>query len=205
MFGLDNKTLFPHLNTTFARRNDGSWSHEYESQAEDGRRRTVLEFVDVERLVTVHSEPVTQSIMTRHLSLAALPSELEAGFHACDGTELAADAEHKTKLGYDLVRVSSRDSSGAETKWVAPALDCYPIDMTATAPDGRRHTSMVTEVQLGPPSADRFIAPSGFAERSPTDIHQMYREKIPGAEHFPGRTLRLFQDRYDSGQRLHAQ
>src|SRR5579871_186271 len=43
--------------STFARRGDGSWSHAYTSAGLDGVGSRVLEYLDMQSLIFVHSEP----------------------------------------------------------------------------------------------------------------------------------------------------
>jgi hypothetical protein len=188
------------FHSTLARTADGSWAHSYEvrydPQREDGATRTVLEFVDVSRLVTVHVEPVTQSITTRHFSIADLPTEAGAGFPACEGSENAPGLERATMLGFDVVRLSSRDGGDSEVKWVAPALDCYPLWSLFTAWNGRQVLEIVTDIEVGPPPANLFSPPPGYVERSPRQIQSLYSQRFPDSTYLPNDVLELVERRY---------
>jgi len=191
------------FDSTFARRGDESWSHAFTSADLSGVRRRVLEYVDMQSLISVHSEPRTQSIMTMHLPLAELSREAPAGFTTCSGLDISDGSQHSTILGFDVVQVVVYDALGTEVKWVAPVLDCYPLYSAFTGPNGERTIEVVTKVQEGEPSRDLFVPPVGYVERSPKEIQALYAETSSATEFLPDDMLNLVEKRYKAAQILH--
>ncbi len=193
------------MDSTFARRSDSSWAHsydvQYDAQLQDGSRRRVFEYVDVSSLTAVHSEPVTQSIMTLHLTATDLPLNVEAGFKACDGSETAPGPEHSTMLDFEVVKLSVTEQGDTEVKWVAPALDCFPIQSTFTTHDGRRVNTIVNSIEVGQPPAELFLPPMGYVERSPKQTRSVYQMVFPGVKYLPDSMLELVESRYQKAQR----
>lgn len=203
MFGSNQDHALFVSSSVLARRADGSWAHSYESLSEDGVTRQVLEFLDVAKRRSVHSEPVTQSVTTWHIAVPELPLEAGAGFKACDGSEKAEGLRQSRMLGYDVVEIDKQDGLDTEVTWVAPQLHCYPMQSEFRTGDGRRTTSSVNKVEEGDPSADLFKPPAGYAERTPTAIQALYSQKIPGAKPFSDSELPILEKRYGAAQRLH--
>ena len=201
MMGSGKDQAFVVFESSFARRGDGSWAHSFPADPNDKKLDPVLEFVDVARRRSVHTEPITRSVMTRPLSITSLASEIAAGFQSCDGTEKNPTAAHQTMLGFDAVQLISNDPDGKEVRWVAPALDCYALQTVDTATDGRRHTITARAVQLGEPSGERFLSPSTYAERPPAKIQELYAASHRGESFFSDRLLPNLQHRYESAQR----
>lgn len=201
MFGTSKKDPMFVGESTFARRSDGSWLHAYTAVGEDGIRRKVVEYVDLKSLVAMHSEPVTQSITTRPLSVSEIVIEAAAGFKTCDGSESGKELASATMLGYSVVRVITKDSGGTEVKWVAPQLDCYPLQSEYTALEGRRVVDVVTNVRAGEPEATLFQVPEGYVERSPREIHDLYGAKIHGGRYLSDHLLEKADKRYQAARK----
>ncbi len=199
MFGNANDPLVT-IHATFARRSDGSWSHTYDVKAQDHVPREAVEFLDVSSAIFVHAEPVTRSIMTRHLALAELPDYVRAGVRGCDGSEDKPDLQRSAMLGFDVVRIETKEGSGTELKLVAPMLDCYPLRDVFTAVDGRRTATSVIAIREGEPSSNLFEPPQGYLERSPKEIQALYGQIIPGAKLFDDRQLPALEQRYRRSQ-----
>lgn len=170
---------------TFARRADGSWSLSRTGRAADGGSTHGLEYFDSVRMIYVHTEPVTRSVMTRAIPAADAQRQLEAGFKPCGGLNAGYESgPHSTMLGYDVIEVSESKKAGTEIDWVAPALDSFALRSVFRTPDGGRDDFDVSEVQEVNPPANLFEVPPGYVERSPKEIQALYAEQIPGAEVF---------------------
>jgi hypothetical protein len=184
--------------STFARRGDGSWSYAVSRSSADGVGGRMLEYVDMQRLISARSEPMTQSIMTFHLSAAELRTDWAAGFAACGELKIEEGSQRSTILGFDVVRVVNDDEFGKEVKWVAPALDCYPLDSAFTGPHGERTTEAVTNVQQAEPSTGLFVPPAGYVERAPREIQALYAEIGSRTKFLPDDVLDLVEKRYQA-------
>jgi hypothetical protein len=189
--------MFPRIitNTLFARRSDGSWSYTYTVLTEDGKRREKLVYADLAALTAIDAEPVTQSIMTHYISAAEFPIYAAAGFKSCDGSENAPGLQHSTMLGYSVVREVIKETNDTETRFVAPALDCYPLQSNLVASGGYNRVK-VTRIDVGEPAPSLFAPPAGYVERSPSQIQDLYAERIPGARMFRDDELPRLQERY---------
>jgi hypothetical protein len=185
--------------SVFARRSDGSWSTSSDDTAEDGIRRKFLEYADFARMIFVHTEPVTESVMTRPLSAADFPLEAAAAFKPCDGAE-KGDSPHLRKLGYDVVRITITEKYETQTKWVAPALDCYPLESHYEFTNGAHNESGATQVDEGEPSPALFEAPINYVERSPAEIQRVYAQRIAGGKFLPDTMLEMVERRYQAAR-----
>jgi len=184
---------------TFARRSDGSWSDSFTSREADGSYGHVLDYVDLARMVTVHTEPVTLSVMTWAISAADIPRDTAAGFRACNDLKTGYEAgPHSRILGYDVIFVSATytGTGATEARWVAPALDCYALRSVYRTPAGGHDDFEVTAVQEVEPPAALFEVPSGYVERSPKAIQALYSEKIPGTVVFAKGQVESLERRY---------
>ena len=189
------------MKVAFARRGDGSWFHSYPVQGQDGKTRELVEFADLGALISVHTEPVTKSAMSRHLKAVDLRSEISSSFEACDGSEKSPGAEHGELFGLETVHISKKlGSAGIDDKWVAPLLDCYPLRSVYTAQDGRQIKVAATNLSIGEPVGDLFRIPSGYVERSPREIDALYAKSIPGSKYLPEEQLERLEARYQARQ-----
>jgi hypothetical protein len=181
----------------FARRSDGSWSFTHTGREADGSYATVVEYFNSVHDIYVHTEPVTRSVMTRAVPPAEIQRHLEAGFRSCQSLKAGYEAgPHSRMLGYDVILVSETDKAGTESRWVAPALDCYALRSVYRTPDGRHDDFAVGEVQEVEPPAELCEVPSGYVERSPKEIEALYAKRIPGAEVFPRSILERLERKY---------
>ncbi len=186
---------------TFARRSDGSWSFSYTGTAPDGSYEHTLEYFDLARTIYVHTESVTRSVMTRAIQAAEIPTYLELEFTPCGGLKAGYEGgPHSGILGYDTILVSRTDKEGRDLRWVAPALDCYPLRGVYRTTDGRHDDFEVSAVEEVEPPAVLFEVPSGYVERSPKEIEALYAEHIPGAQFLPKEILELAEGRYQAAR-----
>ncbi len=182
---------------TFARRGDGSWSFSHTGRAADGSSAHVLEYFDLVRMISVGTEYVTRSVMTTAVKASEIPTYLEAGFIPCSGLKAGYEAgPHSRILGYDTILLSESDKEGTDLRWVAPALDCYPLRSVYRTTEGRHDDFEASAVEEVEPPAILFEVPSGYVERSPKEIQALYAEQIPGAEVYPKEVLERLERRY---------
>lgn len=184
---------------TYARRPDGSWSHTYSAVGEDGQSRQVLEYVDFARMNAAHLEPVTGSVTTFPLVDRDVPAEATAVFKGCDGSESIARARHSKILGYDVVEVSKTYGAETEVNWVAPALDCFSLQSTASM-NGSHNEVTATSVRVGEPSAALFETPAGYVERSPKEVQALYSTRVSGGRLFTDKMLEQVESRYQKAR-----
>lgn len=186
---------------TFARRGDGSWSFSYTGRAADGSSVRSLDYVDLARMIAVHTENVTRSVMTWAIPAADVPRNTAAGFTPCSGLKAGYEAGPRSRiLGYDAILVSETDKAGTELRWVAPALDCYALRRVYRTPEGRHDDFEASAVEEVEPPAALFEVPSGYVERTPKEIQTLYAEQIPGAEVYPKEVLERLERRYQGAR-----
>lgn len=186
---------------TFARRGDGSWSFSHTGRAADGSDEQALEYFDLVRMIYVHTEYVTRSVMTTAVNASEIPTYLVVGFAPCGGLKAGYEAgSHSNILGYDTILVSETDKNGTDMRWVAPALDCYPLRSVYRTTDGRHNDFEASAVEEVEPPAVLFEVPSGYVERSPKEIEALYAEHIPGAQFVPKEILELAEKRYQAAR-----
>ncbi|MGH9431354.1 MAG: hypothetical protein ACRD3T_07410 [Terriglobia bacterium] len=90
----------------------------------------------------------------------------------------AQNTEHRVILGFDTIKSIKTFTNGEGEirgeSWLAPALDCYALRSTEvlSKKDGttRRNEMEATSVVTGEPDARLFEIPSGYTERSPSEV-----------------------------------
>ena len=189
--------------TRFGRRGDGSWSRLEISKDPDGVERSHLEFADFTRLLSIRADPVTRSVSTFSISrneVNALISS-EPDFAPCDGREQRRDLPHGHLLGMDVVLLTDRFEGYQEARWVAPMLDCFPLEVTERNARWMVKDSVANMASPSQPPIWMFQAPAGYVERSPREIQSLYMRAIPGAEYLPPDLLEAAESRYHAGRR----
>jgi len=184
---------------TFARRADGSWAVvRSTSDYPDRLRRDVLEIADFERMVFVHTEPLTYSFTTRRLCPSDVKDTIAAvqEFRGCNGAERISGLPHRMMLGYQVVEVIKEQSGYREVKWVAPALGCLALERTEEFNSGALNTHTVLSVRQEEPPPSLFQAPKNYTEHSPAEIHYLWSKFTPAIEYLPQNVLRLAESRY---------
>jgi len=79
---------------------------------------------------------------------------------------------------------------------VAPGLDCYPFQTIVNFSDGARNETYTTSIVVGEPDEVLFAAPSGFVERSPKQVEEIFHRDHPGLRKWPDRVLEDVESRY---------
>ncbi|MGH9407658.1 MAG: hypothetical protein ACRD3D_17700 [Terriglobia bacterium] len=175
--------------TTVALRGDGSEVTVRHVQAPDGNpydERVILDLASAQR-VTV--DPMTQSRTTYPLTSKDLAhyKSAEANCAASPG------AATSTILGYAAVK-SARRGPAARGKvfstedWRAPALGCLSLSRvtvwtnSATGAVTDRQVRKVLTIIEGDPTA-LFTVPSGYGERSPSEVLSLFASKFNKPEH----------------------
>jgi hypothetical protein len=184
--------------SSLARRSDGSWVHSYDVTSPHGEMGRVVEYLDVRSRLFVHPEPFTKSKMTSHLSESELPVYIQAAFEVCDGTEKDESQPQSNILGYEVVRIVRNLGYGVDTRWVAPALDCYPLESSVLFRSGAHNETKVTSIQEGDPPDSAFQVPTDFVERSPEELQAVYAQKYPGLKFFGDKEMETMKARYRS-------
>ena len=187
---------------TYARRRDGSVAHSYcYDCARDGSHKPTIEYVDATSLTVVQLEPVTKSTTSRPILTTDLAGEIDRVIKGCDGSEVSKGSETSAMLGYEVVKVTAVESLGTEVRWVAPKLNCYPLQLDYTTKDGRSRIKIyVKSVVEGEPASHLFTSPSDFLERSPKDRNKAYSDLFPGVQYYSGVGLERFERVYQESR-----
>jgi hypothetical protein len=156
----------------------------------------VVEFLDLRSRVFVHPQPFLKSKMTSHLSESELPQYIQSAFETCDGTEKDESLQRSTMLGYSVVRRVRDLKYGIETAWVAPELDCYPMESSIVFRSGAHNETKVTSIQEGEPPDSVFQVPPDFVERSPEELQALHAQKYAGRKLFGDQMLETIGARY---------
>lgn len=128
--------------------------------------------------------------MTQHLS-SAESQDFASSQHACgkiQGQPSDGNRALSTILGYSVVRVEESDNVERVVRWVAPDLDCYPLEKTTWFLEPRRggdfQETIVDKIEPGEPPTSLFMVPSDYTERSPLQIESEYATKFSGHPFF---------------------
>src|ERR1039457_7482254 len=133
----------------------------------------MIEFVDFRTQNQTILEPFTRSAVIFHLS------EREARWERGRVTDCSAvpevsggsvDASRFRMLSYTVARVAKKEDGLTLDNWVAPALDCYPIEETEAFASGSRNTRSVYKVEMGEAAEGFFLIPP---QAIPTPPHQL--------------------------------
>ena len=180
----ENSKFPPYLfDSVYARRSDGSWAHHFTARTPAGDQTTgeMIEFVDFRTQNQTILEPFTRSAVIFHLS------EREARWERGRVTDCSAvpevsggsvDASRFRMLSYTVARVAKKEDGLTLDNWVAPALDCYPIEETEAFASGSRNTRSVYKVEMGEPAEAFFEIPPEYIPRSPQQLEAEYKFKF---------------------------
>jgi len=181
---------------TIARRMDGSLVESFMvtgSDSPDGNEREAVFIWDIPSRRNVMLEPFTKSVMTQVLSPKEIANFLSSQ-KACSEAILPAEGNGSTEqlLGHAVVRVEEQLKVVDTVSWVAPDLDCFPLEQTVTFLDpqhsGLHHNDVVTKIEEGDPPSSMFVVPSDYTERSPLELQTEYARKYGGVK-FWGTTV----------------
>lgn len=118
---------------------------------------------------------------------------------------LAPGAIVDSTYGKQVTRVQSNLHSG-ETReaWIAPSLNCYPLQMTLTSSTGAQQEHSVIELQEGEPPDSAFDIPPEYLEASPLQMEAAWQAKYPGQVYFGSeKVANLIEERYQKNQAAH--
>jgi hypothetical protein len=169
----------------FAKRSDGS--HVLVMRRQDPAEAwiEVRRITDVSARRTIVVDPATESITTYPLTESVV-NEYSAPTHNCGGS---LDEARAGVTGHQVIPLRREFAlSGRKTafneQWVAPALGCFPIWNSLTVKvDGKvvgtvvRETLFLAEAE---PASSHFEVPSGFAERTPSEVLAEFERRFPG-------------------------
>jgi hypothetical protein len=200
----ENPKFPPSLfDSIYARRSDGSWAYYFITKAPDpnGSAAQVRSFMDFRALTDTVLEPFTRSAVVVHLS------DKEARWERGRVTDCSAVPEARANpaegsrvrmLSLDVARVAKREDGAAVENWVAPALDCYPIQETEIFPSGSRNTRSAYKIEMGEPSDAFFEMPPEYIQRSPQQLENEYKFKF-GVAFWGEPAASNMQRRYEHG------
>ncbi len=173
--------LPPNLfDSMYARRSDGSWRHTFTAQApsHDLSAAQVIEFLDFRTRTEVILEPFTRSAIVFHLTDGEARSERERVPDCSAVPEVSVNpptASGVRMLAYGVTRVVRKEDDDTMDTWVAPALDCYPLQETETFTTGPHNSRIVYKVEPGEPPAAFFEIPPEYINRSPRQLEVEYK------------------------------
>jgi hypothetical protein len=111
------------------------------------------------------------------------------GYKKCTSTDESTNRD--TILGYEVVRVVQHvgdpDNMVRTERWLAPALDCFPLKTVYSHGKSEPNSYAVVNVRealqvtVGEPAPSLFEKPPGYEERSPSDRRREYYNRYPEA------------------------
>ena len=161
-----------------ARRSEGTHMVSFSVESPTNEKGYVVEIFDFVKLTYSFLEPFTESVSTYHHTAQEM-AELDGEKPGCTPDELAianAPSTPSFMLGYLVVPITTPESE-AGAKWVAPALDCYPLRETQISRWGSHNEITVTAVAEGEPSAKFLTVPANYVERPPSQVDAEYWTK----------------------------
>lgn len=179
---------------TIARRSDGSETTVLAINSPRGESGQATEINDARRGRSVTLEPFTRSVTTFYYPANKLLEGIRSEATAC-GMATTSRTEPIAILGYHVSKVMENTFDRWESL-VAPGLNCYPLQQTITFRDGGRNERKVTIVIEGEPPDYMFDIPSGYIERSPSQVSAAYGAKFPGHTLWSPKTLQTLDKRY---------
>jgi hypothetical protein len=180
-YGADGQE-FVSFSTIFAKRSDGSTA----SIKKAYRNSQVSEstaLVLVDDLKQINAFHGVRAKFTTRLSPARAERLRVPADSSCKSVpgDLFSESAPQEVLGFTVLKkrqfVTAADGarSAIET-WVSPQLDCRPLRQHSEIADASgnfigREVMEVAVVQAGEPDAKLFAEPTGYAERSPSEIY----------------------------------
>ena len=160
---------------------------------------------DIAGRKSIWAEPATNSLITHPISEKDLNDYIYPALYH-DNCLASPSASRSKLLGYDVVAIKKDfpPQSGGQristTRWEAPALGCFALrqDTTITMPDGsvwkNFHEPLI--VIEGEPPTSLLEAPSGYVERSPSEMAAEFARKYPGHRAFDDRAAAVMDQDY---------
>jgi hypothetical protein len=185
---------------TIARRSDGSEAKSTTVNSPDKRTAGwVADIVDLKSLKRIAVDSLTKSTMTFYLS----PTEMKQVLYSTDcPANVNTLTDHSTILGYDAVRrrikYGSQPRYSVDDRWIAPALACLPLKDTYVSSRGPWNLETTVSLTVGEPSSSLFAVPSGYVERTPTEVESVWSVTFPGYTWMPTSEVEGLERNYDA-------
>ena len=162
---------------TYAVRSDGSFVSL--NQMSGSKVVGVKVILDTSSKKRVAVDPLTESITTHPISIGHLRL-FTSRANSCTEAE-ATEAESGQFLGYHVQKEVKESEVSRTERWVAPALNCYPLKKTFTVIQngvaGPHNESEIVAVIEGEPDPQLFEVPANFVERSPSEVLSEYERR----------------------------
>ena len=173
---------------THAVKSDGSTVTIHEERLPNGRPVRTRAILDLPAKKRVSIEPGTESTVTYPISQGSLDHRAIMGGPTCGS---GPEAEGRSVFGFETLRhyiELPTESPGNPTEviqvesWLAPALSCFPLASTFThgPPQGPayRIEREVVSLEFREPPAEWFAIPSGYTERSPSELSEEHARRF---------------------------
>jgi len=131
--------------------------------------------LDLNKRTRISIDPATESITTYPLNAKTVATAKRLLVGTCSD---APGAEHRSLWGQTAFKKIEDQQFGTTSlhteNWLAPALDCFPLESTVVFyRNGVRlghKTRQVISLITGEPDSSLFVVPGGFTERSPSQV-----------------------------------
>lgn len=179
-------------------RSDGSEVRVSRRKLPDGQWFQPKWVLDLSLRKRVSVEPATGSILTYPLSDKAV-AEYRAPRASCGKISLA---EPSQLLGQRVVHM--REDAAPDSyvdRWLAPALNCFPLRETFTFTSGpptatRRIVRQALFLIPGEPARSLFQIPASYVERSPSEMAAEFARRFPGHDAMSTKSAQRLDDIY---------
>jgi hypothetical protein len=174
-------------NYVYATRTDGSWVRDMKRQIMPNGGwaglRVVMDYTSQTRTAV---DPSTESLTTYHYGASEV-ARLSLPPQACSADP---NAEHVPFLGYDTVIFKrtlpkSRGVPDKITEWRALKLNCFALKLVIENEVGGAWVTTTREalyVNEGSPSPSLFEIPTGYVERSPSEVMAERARRFPNEQ-----------------------
>lgn len=203
MFSSDPHVAPKPFDSIYARRSDGSFAYHYTAMAPNGSPTELMmkSFSDLRLRKQAILEPFTRSAVVFQMNEREVRNQqrLQNGCHAIPAADLKRDSvPGPTMLGFEVVRIIRKTESETTESWVAPELNCYPLQENITFSGGAHNEAKVMKIDAGEPPQVFFEVPDEFVKRSPLQLDAEYKIKF-GHGFWGERAMGNTQKRYYRG------
>ena len=208
-FSSDNDSQPAEMNITYARKADGSFVNQIDTESPTGEKGKLIEIWDKQRSYNVVLETFTKSKITYQYSPSKFAKTISSLQDAtCQASEKASKLENSliTFAGHHqnhrvvTVDVNTGESMTTDELFV-PELDCFVTRSSVKRSDGAKNETIVQSLQEGSPNEFYFTIPNDYVERSPLEVEKLYSEKFSGTGFFGSSAAKRLNNTY---QRLRA-
>ena len=135
---------------------------------------------------------ITNVSLKQHISVDGLTEslttypvtdrELEQGItgtHTCPGD---ATSPRARAFGFEAVKITQQFGTWRGERWVIPELNCLVVTNSIFVDKDPRPSTITETISLsaGEPNEQSFAIPSGFTERSPSELDAEMLRRYPG-------------------------